>query len=161
MNKNQHPEQRARDQIDGLLNKSSWIVQSSKTLNFNVGPGIAVREYQTAVGPVDYALFVDKKPLGVIEAKPETWGQKITTVEEQSANYAGAKLKYVNNPDPLPFTKPNGRNPAARCRSSFHFERDDLEMAPFDAQGGLGRMYKLFGEDIDRLIGKLNKALVA
>ena len=29
--------------------------------------------------------------------------------------------------------------------TSFHLDRDDLEMAPFDAQGGLGRMYRLFG----------------
>ena len=25
--------------------------------------------------------------------------------------------------------------------NSFHLERDDLEMAPFDSKGGLGRMY--------------------
>ena len=30
--------------------------------------------------------------------------------------------------------------------SSFHMERDDLEMAPFDSHGGLGKMYQLFGE---------------
>ncbi|MFQ5588080.1 MAG: DEAD/DEAH box helicase family protein, partial [Nitrospiria bacterium] len=33
--------------------------------------------------------------------------------------------------------------------SSFHFERDDLEMAPFDSQGGLGKMVQLFGADMD------------
>ena len=32
----------------------------------------------------DYVLFVDKKAVGVIEAKPEDWGHKITTVEYQS-----------------------------------------------------------------------------
>ena len=47
--------------------------------------GVAVREYQTDVGPADYVLFVDKKPVGVVEAKPKVWGQKITTVEEQSS----------------------------------------------------------------------------
>ncbi len=31
--------------------------------------GIAVREYQTDIGPADYVLFVDKKPVGIIEAK--------------------------------------------------------------------------------------------
>ncbi|MBX9637666.1 MAG: DEAD/DEAH box helicase family protein, partial [Nitrosomonas sp.] len=29
--------------------------------------------------------------------------------------------------------------------NSFHIERGDLEMAPLDAQGGLGRMHQLFG----------------
>ena len=40
-------------------------------------------------------LFVDKKAVGVIEAKPKEWGHKITTVEEQSGGYAAAKLKWV------------------------------------------------------------------
>jgi type I restriction enzyme R subunit len=39
----------------------------------------------------------------VIEAKPEDWGHKITTVEEQSTGYASATLKWVNNKEPLPF----------------------------------------------------------
>ncbi len=45
--------------------------------------------------------------------------------------------------------------------SSFHFERDDLEMAPFDSQGGLGKMYQLFGADMDSLIDEINKELAA
>ena len=45
--------------------------------------------------------------------------------------------------------------------SSFHFERDDLEMAPFDSQGGLGKMYQLFGADMDKLIEEMNEELVA
>ncbi|WP_240761663.1 type I restriction-modification enzyme R subunit C-terminal domain-containing protein [Nitrosococcus wardiae] len=45
--------------------------------------------------------------------------------------------------------------------SSFHFERDDLERAPFDGQGGMGRMYQLFGERMDEVIEELNRELVA
>ncbi len=45
--------------------------------------------------------------------------------------------------------------------SSFHFERDDLEMAPFDARGGLGMMVQLFGADMDRLIEEMNEELAA
>ncbi len=45
--------------------------------------------------------------------------------------------------------------------TSFHLERDDLDMAPFDGEGGLGKMYQLFGERMDPLIGELNEALVA
>jgi type I restriction enzyme R subunit len=44
---------------------------------------------------------------------------------------------------------------------SFHCERDDLEMAPFDSQGGMGRMYQLFGERMDGVIAELNEALAA
>ena len=45
--------------------------------------------------------------------------------------------------------------------SSSHFERDDLEMAPFDSQGGLGKMHQLFGADMDGLIDEMNEALAA
>lgn len=46
--------------------------------------GVAVREYPTSTGPVDYALFVDGKPVGVIEAKKDELGESITTTESQS-----------------------------------------------------------------------------
>ena len=44
---------------------------------------------------------------------------------------------------------------------SFHLERDDLDMAPFDGNGGLGRMFKLFGARMDGIIDELNEALAA
>ena len=40
-------------------------------------------------------------------------------------------------------------------------ERDDLEMSPFDGQGGLGKMYQLFGAQMDTLLDELNEVLVA
>lgn len=45
--------------------------------------------------------------------------------------------------------------------TSFHLERDDLDLAPFDAHGGMGRMWKLFGDETDSLIDEMNGALVA
>jgi type I restriction enzyme, R subunit len=45
--------------------------------------------------------------------------------------------------------------------SSFHFERDDLDMSPFDSRGGLGKMYELFGDEMNGLIDELNDELVA
>jgi type I restriction enzyme, R subunit len=32
-------------------------------------------------------------------------------------------------------------------------------MAPFDAKGGLGRMYQLFGGQMDDVMAELNEAL--
>ena len=96
------PEQRARDKIDAMLDQAGWKVQSKNKLDFSAGPGISVREYQTDVGPADYVLFVDKQAVGVVEAKPEEWGHKITTVESQSGTYAAAEHKWVNNKEPLP-----------------------------------------------------------
>jgi type I restriction enzyme R subunit len=45
--------------------------------------------------------------------------------------------------------------------TSLRFERDDLDFAPFDAQGGLGKMHQLFGDQMDDIIDELNRELVA
>ena len=45
--------------------------------------------------------------------------------------------------------------------NSFHLGRDDLDMAPFDGKGGMGRMYQLFGDRMDSVIEELNEALAA
>jgi type I restriction enzyme R subunit len=45
--------------------------------------------------------------------------------------------------------------------NSFHFELDDLEMSPFDGEGGLGKMYQLFGAEMNDLIEDLNMILSA
>ncbi len=45
--------------------------------------------------------------------------------------------------------------------SSFHIEVDDLDYTPFDAQGGRGRMYQLFGNRMDEIISELNEVLAA
>ena len=45
--------------------------------------------------------------------------------------------------------------------TSFHLDRDDLDMAPFDGKGGLGQMYKLFGIRMDAVIDELNEVLAA
>ncbi|HDV5691527.1 TPA: DEAD/DEAH box helicase family protein, partial [Legionella pneumophila] len=127
---NQNPEQIARDEIDALLRKAGWHVQKKDKINFSVGLGVAVVEYQTDVGPADYVLFVDKQAIGIIEAKPEAWGEKITTVEEQSAGYANAKLKWVNNSQPLRFVYEStgvitrftdNLDPNPRSREVFNF----------------------------------------
>jgi type I restriction enzyme R subunit len=44
---------------------------------------------------------------------------------------------------------------------SFHLGRDDLDMAPFDGKGGLGKMYQMFGNKMDAVIRELNETLAA
>ena len=94
---NQSPEQKARDIVDAMLVQAGWAVQSKRQINFSAAKGIAVREFQTDIGPADYVLFVDQKPVGVIEAKREDEGQRLLAAEEQSSDYAGATLKYNLN----------------------------------------------------------------
>jgi type I restriction enzyme R subunit len=134
VNANQTPEQAARDVIDQMLREAGWVVQNNKKIDFRAGTGVAVREYQTDAGPADYVLFVGKKPVGVIEAKADHQGQNITTVEEQSATYASARLKWLNHSEPLPFVYEstgvltrftNTRDPKPRSREVFHFPRPE------------------------------------
>jgi len=90
---NQTSEQIARGNIDRQLNECGRIIQNKKKINLTAGLGVAVREYQTDIGPADYVLFVAGKPVGVIEAKKEEEGVRLTTHEDQSKDYANSKLK--------------------------------------------------------------------
>ena len=92
---NMTPEQRARVVIDKKLRDAGWDVQSKDKMNVMATLGVAVREFPTSTGPVDYALFVAGKPVGVIEAKKSEEGQNITTVENQSARYANSTFKWI------------------------------------------------------------------
>jgi type I restriction enzyme R subunit len=68
------PEEKTRQKIDHLLTEAGWKVQDRKELDLNAGVGVAIREYYNDVGPADYIFFVDRKPIGVIEAKKEEEG---------------------------------------------------------------------------------------
>lgn len=89
------PEQKAREIIDKKLEQSGWIVQDRKLLNLFAGLGVAVREFPTGTGPVDYALFVKGTPVGVIEAKKDDAGEKITAIEGQSNRYVNSTFKWI------------------------------------------------------------------
>jgi len=65
------PEALARDNIDRLLSAAGWVIQDRGAMNLAAGRGVA-----------DYMLFVDRKAVGVAEAKPE--GTTLSGVAEQS-----------------------------------------------------------------------------
>ncbi|MBK7647443.1 MAG: DEAD/DEAH box helicase family protein [Betaproteobacteria bacterium] len=134
MSENQNPEQQARDRIDAQLRAAGWVVQAKNKVNFGAATGVAVREWQTDAGPADYVLFIDKKAVGVIEAKREEEGQHLTVHETQTEGYAAAKLKWVNNKEPLPFLYEatglitrftDARDPKPRSREIFSFHRPE------------------------------------
>ncbi len=130
---NQNPEQIARDNIDLQLHKCGWVIQNKRNINLAVSVGVAVREYSTEVGPADYVLFVDQRPVGIIEAKRETEGGKLSVHESQVEDYAQAKLKFIDN-QPLPFLYlstgsitrfTDTRDPKPRYREVFTFHRPE------------------------------------
>jgi type I restriction enzyme R subunit len=131
---NQNPEQIARDAIDRQLIDCGWAVQEKSRIDWQHSSGIAVRHYPTQDGQIpDYVLFVDRKPVGIIEAKKEDEGHRLTVVEEQSESYASSKLKHLDN-QPLPFVYESTgtltrftdyRDPRPRSRPVFTFHRPE------------------------------------
>jgi len=81
------PEERARQIIDKKLTESGWVVQSRDEVNLSAGLGVIVCEYPLAGGQgyADYMIFVDGKPVGALEAKPE--GYPVRSVEIQTDKY--------------------------------------------------------------------------
>ena len=91
------PEEKSRLIIDKKLIESNWVIQDIKSLNLSASLGVAVREFPTSTGPVDYALFIEGVPVGVIEAKKTDEGENITAVEGQSSRYANSTFKWIKS----------------------------------------------------------------
>ncbi|MEX2488287.1 MAG: DEAD/DEAH box helicase family protein, partial [Pseudomonadales bacterium] len=127
-------EAQTREEIDRKLELAGWVVQDVKKINLTASLGVAVREDQTSTGPVDYALYIDSKLCGVLEAKRE--GTNLGGIAEQSARYALSEFKFaqrwVPEDHPLPFLYEatnneirfrDERDPKPRSRNIFHFHR--------------------------------------
>jgi type I restriction enzyme, R subunit len=124
------PETKARQLIDQKLEQAGWVIQDMQPLNLAAGVGVAVREYPTDSGPADYVLFVNRKAVGVIEAKKDSAGENITVIENQTERYATANLQWRKDHAPLRFLfEATGQiirftdnaDPAPRSREIFHF----------------------------------------
>ncbi len=128
------PEAKARIEIDKKLTAADWDVQDMSAFNPAAKLGVAVREFHTDSGPVDYMLFVDRKPVGVVEAKRAEEGQNITVHEAQSQRYAtsgvrwavgGVNIRFAYESTGIitRFTDYNDIN--ARSREMFSFHRPE------------------------------------
>jgi type I restriction enzyme R subunit len=128
------PESIARQEIDRLLESAGWIIQNQDTLALGAGRGIAVREFRLTTGPADYLLFVDRKVVGVIEAKKA--GETLSGYEIQAQRYSAGLLPQLQAPiKPLPFLYQstsneiqftNGLDPIPRSRLVFAFHRPEM-----------------------------------
>ncbi|MFJ5680554.1 DEAD/DEAH box helicase family protein [Streptomyces sp. NPDC093097] len=103
-------EVQVRARLDQMLTEAGWSVQGSSDLNIYVhgdyrGSGVAVREVTTARGRADYLLYVDRRLVGVIEAKRE--GADLSAAETQADRYAdnltSAQERNAAWHTPLPF----------------------------------------------------------
>src|ERR671923_138838 len=131
------PEQLARQEIDALLKPCGWEVQDKRAVNLSASRGVAVRELSFKTGEPDYTLFVDRKAIGTIEAKPA--GHSLTGVEEQSEKYVrGVPFGIPAWRSPLPFSfESTGTetrfisrlDPVPRSRNVFAFHRPETLLA--------------------------------
>ncbi len=127
------PEELARINIDKQLTACDWTVQSRVEMNLYAGRGIAVREFPLSTGEADYLLFVDRKAVGVVEAKPE--GVTLSGVADQAAKYSvGLPNNIPHVTLPLPFLYESTgvetffrdeRDPEPRSRRVFTFHRPE------------------------------------
>ena len=133
------PEEQARVLIDEQLTQAGWHVCDRQDIDLVNQYGNAVREVimDTGHGRADYLLYVDKRVVGVIEAKPI--GTALSGVEWQSAMYAaGLPEAYretaVLKDDRLPFVfeasgtetqYKNGFDPDPRARKIFNFPQPE------------------------------------
>ncbi len=128
-----NPEDQARKDIDKMLIESGWIIQDYDTRNLSAGLGVAVREYPLSKDNVDYALFIDSQPVGVVEAKK--YGHTLSGVVEQSEKYLdGLHSKFTNARMRPPFSYEttgietkfaDRRDPNYRSRYVFTFHRPE------------------------------------
>jgi type I restriction enzyme, R subunit len=103
-------------------------------MNLYAGRGVAVREFPLATGEADYLLFVDRKAVGVVEAKPE--GVTLSGVADQAAKYSvGLPSNIPHVTLPLPFLYESTgvetyfrdeRDPETRSRRVFTFHRPEM-----------------------------------
>jgi len=126
------PEAKARLSIDKKLEAAGWMVQDYRKINLGETRGVAVREYPTETGPADYVLFVDRRPLGILEAKEDS--SILTFAEEQSERYATSRLKWQIEGLQIPFLFESTsmvthftdrRDPAPRSREIYTFFRPE------------------------------------
>ncbi|MBI5066940.1 MAG: DEAD/DEAH box helicase family protein [Deltaproteobacteria bacterium] len=129
------PEQQAREVIDAALTTAGWVVQTADQVNLSASRGVAVCEFPLAKGHghADYALFVDGKAAGIVEAKKA--GVALSGVEVQAEKYAtGFPASFPAHRRPLPFLYLstgvetrfiNLLDPEPRSRRVFSFHRPE------------------------------------
>ncbi len=117
------------------MEAAGWRVQARERINLNASKGVAVAEFPLDTGEADYMLFVDKRPIGVIEAKRV--GETLSGVETQTVRYSDGlpdRLQARAWDDPIPFLYQstgvetfftNQRDPAPRSRRVFAFHQPE------------------------------------
>ena len=127
------PEQRARRNIDNMLEAAGWCIQNHSEHNTAAALGVAVREYPLKADQrADYLLFINGTAVGVIEAKPE--GTTLSGALEQAQRYRASLPNDLPHFPRFPFAYASTgietyfrdiRDPNSRSRPVFTFHTPD------------------------------------
>ena len=122
----------------------------------------AVEEFPTANGPADYALFVDGKMLGIVEAKKVTVNPQ--NVMEQAKRYAAGAFQgignwgglrvpflYATNGELIWYLDVRTEKHVSRKVSNFHTARALAEFLAADTQGARDWLTANSPDQIERL----------
>ena len=127
------PEEKARQNIDSMLEASGWQIQNYKERNTDAAFGVAVREYPLKYDQsADYLLFISGVAVGVIEAKKE--GRTPSGPLQQAERYRASLPDDLPNLPRFPFAYASTgvetyfrdiRDPDSRSRQVFTFHTPD------------------------------------
>ena len=123
------PENRARRNIDSMLEATGWHIQNHAECDINAALGVAVREYPLRDDQsADYLLFINGVVIGVIEAKKE--GMTLSGALQQAERYRSSFPDTLTTLQGCPFLYASTgietyfqdkRDPNSRSRHVFTF----------------------------------------
>ena len=139
MSVNLNPEERARVLIDEQLTAAGWVVQDREAIDLVSHAGVAVREVimEKWAGRADYVLYLNRKMVGVIEAKPQgttlmavqwqshRYSKGLTESQSKSAVLIDGELPFIYEASGSETNFTNVYDPEPRARRIFNFQKPE------------------------------------
>jgi type I restriction enzyme R subunit len=134
-----NPEEQARVLIDEQLAAAGWVVQDREAIDLVNHVGVAVREVimEKWAGRADYVLYLNRKMVGVIEAKPQgttlmavqwqshRYSKGLTETQSKSAVLINGELPFVYEASGTETNFTNVYDPEPRARRIFNFQKPE------------------------------------
>jgi type I restriction enzyme, R subunit len=134
-----NPEEQARVLIDEQLVAAGWVVQDREAIDLVNHIGVAVREVimQKWAGRADYVLYLNRKMVGVIEAKPQgttlmavqwqshRYSKGLTETQAKSAILVNGELPFIYEASGSETNFTNVFDPEPRARHIFNFQKPE------------------------------------
>lgn len=134
-----NPEEQARVLIDAQLVAAGWVVQDREAIDLVNHVGVAVREVimEKWAGRADYVLYLNRKMVGVIEAKPQgttlmavqwqshRYSKGLTETQSKSAVLIDGELPFIYEASGSETNFTNVYDPEPRARRIFNFQKPE------------------------------------